>query len=391
MRIILFTGKGGVGKTSIAAATAFRCAELGYKTMIYSTDAAHSLSDSFDKEIGGKRVSIAHNLYAEEIDVNEELKRNWGPIKDFIQQFLKHRGFENVIADELAVFPGMEEIFSMLELKERYVEGFFDVVIIDCAPTGETLRLLAGPDIAKWYMEKIFNIERTVFKAVRPVAQHFVDMPLPGEDVFDSIEGLYKNLVGIKEVLTDREVSSIRIVLNPEKMVIKESQRAYTFLNLFNYMVDAVIVNRLLPLEVKDPYYREWKKIQKTYMKEIRGSFNPLPVFSSRLWDKEIIGLTFLGKMAEEIYGEDDPSQIYYKERPIEINSSNGGYYLFLKLPFAEKKELDMWVKGDELIIQYKNFKRNITLPRALASRELKEVELKDKILKIRFGGDHSE
>jgi len=391
MRIILLTGKGGVGKTSIAAATAHRCAELGYKTMIYSTDAAHSLSDSFNKEIGGKRVAISHNLYAQEIDVNQEIKKNWGPIKDFIQQLLKSRGFENVIADELAVFPGMEEVFSMLELKERYVEGFFDVIIIDCAPTGETLRLLAGPDIAKWYMEKIFNIEKTVFKAVRPVAQHFMNMPLPGDDVFESMESLYKNLVGIKEVLTNREVSSIRIVLNPEKMVIKESQRAYTFLNLFGYMVDAVIANRLLPREVKDPYYKEWKKIQKAYMKEIKGYFHPLPVLSSKLWNKEIIGQRLLAQMAEELYGEDDPSQIYYKEKPIEITSSNGDYYLFLKLPFADKKDLDIWVKGDELIIQYKNYKRNIALPRALASLELKGVELKDKVLKVRFGGDGSE
>ena len=391
MRIILFTGKGGVGKTSIAAATAHRCAELGYKTMIYSTDAAHSLSDSFDKEIGKKRISISHNLYAQEIDVNEELKKNWGPIKDFIQQFLKFRGLENVIADELAIFPGMEEVFSMLELKERYAEGSFDVIIIDCAPTGETLRLLAGPDIAKWYMEKIFNIEKTVFKALRPVAQHFVDMPLPDDEVFDSMESLYKNLVGMKDVLTDREVSSIRIVLNPEKMVIKESQRAYTFLNLFGYMVDAVIANRLLPKEVKDPYYREWKKIQKTYMKEIKSYFHPLPILSSRLWNKEIIGQILLAQMAEEIYSKDDPSQIYCQEKPIEITSFDGGYYLFLRLPFADKKDLDIWVKGDELIIQYKNYKRNIALPRALASLELKEVELKDKVLKVRFGGDNNE
>jgi len=391
VRIILFTGKGGVGKTSIAAATAYRCAELGHKTMIYSTDAAHSLTDSFNKEIGKKRVNITRNLCAQEIDVNEELKNNWGPIKDFIQQFLRYRGFENIIADELAVFPGMEEVFSLLELKKRYVEGFFDVIIIDCAPTGETLRLLAGPDIAKWYMEKIFHIERKVFKAVRPVANRFVDMPLPGDDVFDSMQGLYKNLIGVKEVLTDREVSSIRIVLNPEKMVIKESQRAYTFLNLFGYMVDAVIANRLLPQEVRDPYYVEWKKIQKIYMKEIKNYFHPLPVLSSKLWNKEIIGQSLLAKMAEEVYGDDDPSQIYCKEKPIEIKSSNGSYYLLLKLPFADKKDLDMWVNGDELIIQYKNFKRNITLPRALASLELKEAVLKNNMLKVRFGGDHNE
>jgi arsenite-transporting ATPase len=230
-----------------------------------------------------------------------------------------------------------------------------------------------------------------VFKAVRPVAKRFVDMPLPGDDVFDSMEGLYENLIGIKEVLTDREVSSIRIVLNPEKMVIKESQRAYTFLNLFGYMVDAVIANRLLPQEVKDPYYIEWKKIQKTYMKEIKNYFHPLPILSSKLWNKEIIGQSLLAKMAEEIYGDDDPSQIYCKEKPMEVKSSNGNYYLLLRLPFANKKDLDMWVKGDELIIKYKNFKRNIALPRALSSLELKEVVLKNKMLKIKFGGDHNE
>jgi arsenite-transporting ATPase len=390
MRIILFTGKGGVGKTSVAAATAYRCAELGYKTMIYSTDAAHSLSDSFEREIGEKRIAISRNLYAQEIDVNEEIKKNWGPIRNFIQNFLRYRGIENVVADELAIFPGMEEVFSMLELKERYVEGFFDVIIIDCAPTGETLRLLAAPDVAKWYMEKIFNIERTVFKAVRPVAKHFVNMPLPGDEVFESMESLYKNLVGIKEVLTDRNVSSIRIVLNPEKMVIKESQRAYTFLNLFGYTVDAVIANRLLPTEVVDPYYREWKRIQKNYLKEIRNYFHPLPVLTSKLWEREVIGQRVLAKMALEIYGEDDPARIYYKEKPMEITGSNGSYCLALQLPFARKKDLQMWVKGDELVIRYKNFKRNITLPRSLASLELREVEFKDGVLRARFGGDHN-
>lgn len=391
MRIILFTGKGGVGKTSVAAASAYRCAELGYKTMIYSTDAAHSLSDSFDKQIGRKRVAITDNLYAEEIDVHEKIKKNWGPMKDFLQTFLKYRGFEDVIADELAVFPGMEEIFCMLELREQYVEGRFDVIIIDCAPTGETMRLLAAPDIAKWYMEKIFSIERTVFKAVRPLAHHFVDMPLPGDDVFESMESLYKNLVGIKDVLTDREVSSIRIVLNPEKMVMKESQRAYTFLNLFGYMVDAVVANRLLPPEIKDPYYEEWKTVQKRYMKEIKSYFYPVPVFLSRLWEREVIGQKLLSKMADEIYGSRDPAQIFHQEKPIEVKSLNGSYCLSLRLPFAEKKELGMWVKGEDLIIQYKNFRRIITLPRALSSLEVKGVAFKDKLLQVTFGGERHE
>ena len=388
MRIILFTGKGGVGKTSIAAATALQCADLGYKTKVYSTDAAHSLADSFNKEIGSADTVIKKNLFAQEIDVNEEIRRNWGPIQGFIQQFLKYRGMENLIAEEMAVFPGMEEVFSLLELKDRVAREDFDVVIIDCAPTGDTLRLLACPDIAKWYMEKIFNIERKVFKAVRPVARRFVDMPLPTDDVFDSMEGLYKNLIGIKEVLTDREISSIRIVLNPEKMVIKESQRAYTFLNLFGYSVDAVIANRILPEEIKDPYYRKWKEIQAKHMKEVEASFSPLPIFLSKFWDQEVIGMKQLSRMAEDIYGDKDPTSVFFKEKPMEITGSDGCYDLYLKLPFATKEDLDIWVHGDELTIKFLNFKRNILLPRALSSLKLRKAEFIGNTLKVNFGGD---
>jgi len=388
LRIILFTGKGGVGKTSIAAATALQCADLGYKTKVYSTDAAHSLADSFNKEIGSADTVIKKNLFAQEIDVNEEIRRNWGPIQGFIQQFLKYRGMENLIAEEMAVFPGMEEVFSLLELKDRVAREDFDVVIIDCAPTGDTLRLLACPDIAKWYMEKIFNIERKVFKAVRPVVRRFVDMPLPTDDVFDSMEGLYKNLIGIKEVLTDREISSIRIVLNPEKMVIKESQRAYTFLNLFGYSVDAVIANRILPEEIKDPYYRKWKEIQAKHMKEVEASFSPLPIFLSKFWDQEVIGMKQLSRMAEDIYGDKDPTSVFFKEKPMEITGSDGCYDLYLKLPFATKEDLDIWVHGDELTIKFLNFKRNILLPRALSSLKLRKAEFIGNTLKVNFGGD---
>ena len=377
-----------MGKTSIAAATALRCADLGYKTKVYSTDAAHSLADSFNKEIGCNETLIKKNLAAQEIDVNEEIKKNWGPIQGFIQQFLKYRGMENLIAEEMAVFPGMEEVFSLLELKERYVQEDFDVVIIDCAPTGDTLRLLACPDIAKWYMEKVFNIERSVFKAVRPLAQHFVDMPLPTDDVFESIKGLYKNFIGIKEVLTDREMSSIRLVMNPEKMVIKESQRAYTFLHLFGYSVDAVIANRILPEEIKDPYYHKWKEIQSKYLKEIEDSFYPLPILLGKLWDQEVIGMKLLSQMAEDIYGDKDPTSVFYKEKPLEIIGSDGNYDVYFKLPFASKEDLNIWVHGNELTIKFLNFKRNILLPRALSSLKLKKAEFIGDTLKVSFGGD---
>ena len=388
MRIILYTGKGGVGKTSIAAATALRCAEIGHSTLILSTDSAHSLADSFDQEIGDEVTPIVENLSGEEINVNHEIKKNWEPIQTFLGQFLRHQGFEDVIADELAVLPGMEEVFSLLELKNHYLNNHFEVIIVDCAPTGDTIRLLSVPDIANWYIEKIFNIHRTIFKAARPVAKYFVDMPLPTDDVFHCTEGLYRNLIGMKEILSDREISSLRMVVNPEKMVIKEAQRAYTFINLFGFSADAVIVNRILPEEIQDPYYVKWKELQGTYLKEVEDSFQPLPIFTSRLWDQEVVGLNCLSQMAREIYGDQDPATLFFQEKPIEIVGSEGGYSLLVRLPFATRELLDMWVKGDELVIKFKNYKRNIFLPRMLSRLKLKGAKLEDKVLNVRFGGD---
>ena len=389
MRIILFTGKGGVGKTTISAATAIKCAKLGYKTIVISTDSAHSLADSFDMEIGNQPTFITDNLYGEEIDVNYEIKKNWGPIQGFIQEFLRYRGFENIIAEELSVFPGMEEVFSLLQLKDFYVKKEYDVIIIDCAPTGDTFRLLAFPDIAKWYMEKIFNIERTVFKAVRPVARHLVEMPLPSDSVFESMEGLYKNLIGMKELLTDPEISSIRLIVNPEKMVIKESQRAYTFFNLFGFSVDAIIVNRILSKDITDPFYTKWKEIQKVHLQEVRESFRPLPMLTSELLDQEIIGLELLSDIADALYKRGNPTKIFYKDKPIEITESNGSYCLSVKLPFTTKENIEMWTKGNELVINIKNYKRNILLPRVLASSKLLDAKMEEGRLKIRFGGDN--
>ena len=355
-RILLFTGKGGVGKTSLAAATALRAAQLGHGALIMSTDAAHSLSDSYDLPIGSEPTQLAERLWGQEIDVNNEIAKTWGAIHEFLMTFMKSRGFESIIADELAILPGMEELFSLLEVKTHVENPKYDVIVIDCAPTADTARLLALPEIARWYMEKLFKIERFIVKTVRPVAQKVLDIPLPHDAVFDNIEKLYHRLQVVKDLLTDRNRTSIRMVVNPEKMVIKEAQRAYTFLSLFDFGIDAVVVNRLLPPEIQDPYYGKWREIQADHLRLIHESFEPLPILTSRLWDQEVVGLDLLGQLAREVYGDRDPVDVMHQEQPVRIVAQNGFYVLELPAPFAAREELETWISGDELVIRYKKF-----------------------------------
>ena len=385
VRIILFTGKGGVGKTSTAAATAVRTSQAGLGTLILSTDAAHSLSDSFDLPIGDTPTAIAENLWAQEIDVNRQISKNWGPIHNFLNKFLRSRGFDSVIADELAILPGMEEIFSLLEVRDHSQDARFQVIIIDCAPTADTARLLALPDIARWYMEKIFKIERTIVRTIRPVAQRMLDMPLPTDDVFAAVEKLYHHIMAVRDLLTDRDHTSIRMVLNPEKMVIKEAQRAYTFLSLFDFGIDAVVVNRLLPPEITDPYYGKWREIQTEHMASIRAAFQPLPILTAKLWNQEIVGLELLSQLAEEIYRDVDPAAVLQHEKSVNLRPEDGHYVLDIPVPFASNEELETWIHGDELAITYKNFKRNLILPRALAGMDLTGAQLKDRTLSLTF------
>lgn len=387
-RIILFTGKGGVGKTSVAAATAVRAAELGLGALIMSTDAAHSLSDAFDVPVGPHPTFIRENLWAQEIDVNEQIRQNWGPIHAFLTKFLARQGFDAIIADELAILPGMEEIFSLLEVKTHFQDGRFKLLVIDCAPTADTARLLALPEIARWYMEKIFRIERAVVRTVRPLAERLMDVPLPTDEVFASVETLYHQIMAVKNLMTDRQRTSIRMVLNPEKMVIKEAQRAYTFLSLFDFGIDAVVVNRLLPPEIQDPYYGKWREIQNEHMKLIHESFQPIPVLTARLWDQEIVGLDLLSKLAGEIYRDRPPADLLQTKRAVHIVPEDGRYVLEIPAPFASRDELETWISGDELVIKYKNFKRNLVLPRALANLDLTRAEFRDQALRLTFGGD---
>jgi arsenite-transporting ATPase len=385
MRIILYTGKGGVGKTTISAATAARCAELGYHTIVMSTDPAHSLADSLDTRIGGKPKKINDKLTAEEINVNEELKKNWGRIQKYITKFLKSRGFEDLMAEEFAVFPGMEELFSLLKLKDYVEKEAYDVAIIDCAPTANTVRMLSVPDVIRWYMDRFFDIERRIVKTVRPIAERITKVPLPTDDVYDSIEELFYKLEGMKDILADPKKSSIRLVFNPEKMVIKESQRAYSYLNLFGFTVDSVIANRIYPDEIDDPYFARWRTIQAKYLAEAKDIFDPLPMFIGKLFDREMVGLKLLHSLADNIFGDTDPATVFYTKPPISTRQKDASYIMSIHLPGTGKKDLNVWTSGDELIIEVSNYRRNILLPRSLAAAEIAEAKFEGDSLNIVF------
>ena len=389
MRIILFTGKGGVGKTSVSAATAVRCSDLGYKTIVMSTDPAHSLGDSFNMEIGDKPKRLKEDLFGLEIDVHEELSRNWGKIQSFIKKNLVAVAkFNDLVAEEFAVFPGMEELFSLLRLKGFHDKGEYDVALLDCSPTASTMRMLSFPDIAGWYMEKFFHIERRIMKMVRPVLNPMIEVELPNDEVYGTIEVLYQNIDGVKEILCDDKVSSMRLVMNPEKMVYKESQRAYSYLNLFGFPVDAAIVNRIFPTGVAGTYLHKWQSIQAKYLQEIEESFSPLAILRSSFKEEEVVGFQRLRDMAKELYGDRNPTEVFVTERPITLEQRNGDYLMSLYLPFGEKKDIELWVHNNELIIRLGSFRRNVLLPRVIATRELKEARFEGKRLNIIFGGE---
>jgi arsenite-transporting ATPase len=311
MRILLYTGKGGVGKTSIAAATALRCADLGYRTIVVSTDAAHSLADSFDITIGNEPIEIAPRLKGQEIDVLHQMEKYWGTVQEWMATVLSWRGLDELIADEASVLPGMDELASLLQIIFLYDSNEYDVIIIDCAPTGETLRLLSLPEVAEWYLSHIFPIQRQFAKIAGPLLKSITDIPIPDDRVFESIQDLIRQFKRVHELLTDQKQSSVRLVLNPEKMVIKEAQRTYTYLNLYGYSTDLVISNRIIPATVGDQYFNAWKGSQARYGQLVEEAFAPLPIFKVPLMDQEVVGAEMLRKMANAIYGDQDPVKIF--------------------------------------------------------------------------------
>lgn len=385
MRTILFTGKGGVGKTTLAAATALLSARRGYKTLVISTDAAHSLSDSFEVQLENTPKPIIPNLFGQEISALEEIERKWGEIKTYLTALFASQGVNSIEAEELSVFPGMEELFSLMEIR-GYSKGLeYDVVIVDCAPTGDTLRLLSAPEITSWYLKHIFPIQRTAAKAVRPMASRILPFPFPGDSVFEAVKKLTTQLAEMKEILEDSQKTSIRLVVNPEKMVINEAQRAYTFFSLFGYSVDLVIVNRIIPEKVEDPYFQKWKAIQENYLCRIEETFSPIPILSSELYSQEIVGIKLLEKAGLGVYKNADPARLFFNQKPIRIEKADGGYVLSIHLPFVEKSELDVFQKGEELLLKAGPIKRNILLPRILINHSILGAKFEKDRLKITF------
>ncbi len=385
MRTILFTGKGGVGKTTLAAATALLCARRGHRTLAISTDAAHSLSDSFEVQLGNSPQPICPNLFGQEINALEEIEKKWGEIQAYLTALFSSQGIDTIEAEELSVFPGMEELFSLMEIRRYNQTAEYDVIVVDCAPTGDTLRLLSAPEITSWYLKHIFPIQRTAAKAVRPVATRLLPFPFPEDSVFEAMKNLTTQLAEMKEILEDHSRTSIRLVINPEKMVIKEAQRAYTFFSLFGYSVDLVIVNRILPATVDDPYFRNWKAIQGGYLRQVEEIFAPLPILLAELFHQEIVGINLLADLGESVYGGADPASIFFAQNPMRIEALDGKFILTLHLPFAEKEDLDLFQKGEELFVRVGSLKRNILLPRILLSHTIQSARFEKDQLKIVF------
>ena len=386
MRVLLYTGKGGVGKTTVAAATAVRCAELGHRTLVISTDAAHSLGDSLDCEVGDRPTQIAPNLWAQEVNALHELENHWERIHSWLTALFASQGVDDIVAEELASPPGMEEVASLMWIKHHKRSGEFDVLVIDCAPTGETLQLLAFPDVARWYLNKIFPVERRIMKVARPVVQPFISIPLPSDEIFGHVKDLLLDLEGMKTILGDPKVCTVRIVLNLEKMVVKEAQRAFTYLSLYDYLTDLVVVNRVLPPEVTDGYFTAWRRAQERYADVVDAAFHPIPILRTQLFDHEMVGLENLSMMAKTVYIDHDPSTIFHHTVSQTLRKRGDEYELRLQLPFASRDDVDITHRQGELFVTVGPYKREISLPRVLNGKTVRRAKLEDGSLRVSFG-----
>jgi len=351
-----------------------------------STDPAHSLADSFGEVLGPQPTAVTENLWGQELDAQERMEESWAEIQDYLMEIFNWAGLDAIEAEELAVFPGLDEVFSLSDIKTHASSGAYDVLVVDCAPTAETIRFLSLPDILAWYMDRLFPVSRRVNKAVAPVLKRVTSLPVAGDRVFAAGRRFYDRLDGVREILTDPAQTSVRLVVNPERMVIAEARRTYTYLSLFGYRVDAVVANRVLPDDVTDPWFARWKELHAEHLTTIREAFDPLPVLTSRLAQEELVGVERLRAFADHLYGEIDPVAILHEQDPMRVRKKGDGYVLVQELPFADREELDVARRADELLVRVGPYRRAIALPDALRRRDVTSATLRAGRLRVTFG-----
>lgn len=388
MRVIVHTGKGGVGKTSISAATALRCAEMGLKTIVISTDTAHSLGDSLETRLGPEPIEIHPNLWAQEVDARYSMDKYWGRVQRYLTALFSRRGVEEIVAEEVTILPGLEEGAHLLWINHYFELGKYDVLIVDAAPTAETLRLLSLPDVTRWWFDKVLTITQGMAKVIRPINRVLRRSDaVPDDDAWNQVRELFDTLDRVRELLTNPEVASMRLVVNPERMVIKETQRTYTYLNLYGYATDAILVNRVIPEEVTDPYFQAWKDRQRENLEFVREAFGDLPMLRAPMFGGEVGGLESLRRLAEQLYGDANPAERLFQgvTHKIESLGESGEYVLRVPLGFAEKDDVDLYRSRDEITLRVGPYRRNIVLPHTLHDLEIADAKFADANLNIRF------
>ncbi|MCS6841711.1 MAG: TRC40/GET3/ArsA family transport-energizing ATPase [Roseiflexus sp.] len=383
MRLILYLGKGGVGKTTTAAATAVRAAELGYRTLVVSTDVAHSLADALDHPLGPQPTPLTDRLWGQEINVLEEVRQHWGELRTYLSGLLKRRGVSDVASEELAIIPGMEEVVSLLHIRRQAREGNFDAVIVDAAPTGETIRLLTMPETFQWYAARVMDWD----PATKSVAKPLVRALIPATNAFETLDRLTKGVEALRQMLTDPDISSYRLVVNPERMVIKEAQRAATYLALFGYPVDGVVLNRVLPrTAVVGEFMERLYEMQSSYRKMVHDLFSPLPIWEAPHYPHDIRGIKDLSQVGHDLFKDEDPTKVFFRGTTQEIVRDGDEYVMRLPLPHVEIGKVSITKRGDELFIAIGNFKRDMILPLTLAERPAKRAVFREGVLEVRFG-----
>jgi len=392
MRILMFTGKGGVGKTSLAAATGLKLASLNYRTLVMSIDPAHSLGDSFDLEGDGDLfhlrtadpLQVGERLWIQELNIQKEIKRHWQEISSYVISVLRTTGISGVEAEELAILPGMEELSAMMYVNQYRRENRYDAVVLDAAPTAESMRFVSMPTTLDWYMKHIFPFQRNFLKAVRPIANRVAPFELPTDNYFVNIQNLFSKLEGVDEVMEDPNVTSVRLVTNPEKMVLRETERAFVYFSLHGMTVDAVIVNRLLPSEVNDQWFNEWHASQEKILREIEEYFAPVPTKRVPLFAREVLGRQRLEELAGVLYPSgEDPAAVTRTEKPFTFAKRDGAYEVRVMLPFATKGEVGLFKKGDELVVEIGTLRRHIGLPRSMAELQPARATLEHRVLTV--------